>query len=35
MAIALVRNRLKDSFDIEWEITDEPTDLASPKALTR
>jgi hypothetical protein len=35
MAIALARNRFKDSFYIEGETTYEPTDLASPKALAR
>lgn len=35
LAIALMRNRLKDSFDIEAEVVGEPTDLAGAKALAR
>ncbi len=33
LAIALMRNRLKDSFNIEAEVIGEPVDLASAKAL--
>ncbi len=33
LAIALMRNRLKDSFDIDAEVIGEPVDLASAKAL--
>ena len=33
LAIALMRNRLKDSFDIEAEVIGEPVDLASARAL--
>ncbi len=35
LAIALMRNRLKDSFGIEAEVIGEPVDLASAKALAR
>jgi site-specific DNA-methyltransferase (adenine-specific) len=35
LAIALMRNRLKDSFDIDAEVVGEPVDLASAKALSR
>ncbi|MBN1176701.1 MAG: restriction endonuclease, partial [Dehalococcoidales bacterium] len=33
LAIALMRNRLKDSFDIEAEVIGEPKDLSGAKAL--
>jgi site-specific DNA-methyltransferase (adenine-specific) len=33
LAIALMRNRLKDSFDIDAEVIGEPVDLASARAL--
>jgi len=33
LAIALMRNRLKDSFDIEVEVIGEPVDLSGAKAL--
>jgi DNA modification methylase len=33
LAIALMRNRLKDSFNIEAEVIGEPVDLAGAKAL--
>ncbi len=35
LAIALMRNRLKDSFGIDAEVIGEPVDLASAKALAR
>jgi len=35
LAIALMRNRLKDSFGIDAEVIGEPMDLASAKALAR
>jgi site-specific DNA-methyltransferase (adenine-specific) len=35
LAIALMRNRLKDSFNIEAEVIGEPVDLAGAKALAR
>jgi hypothetical protein len=35
LAIALMRNRLKDSFGIDAEVVGEPVDLASAKALAR
>lgn len=35
LAIALMRNRLKDSFGIDAEVVGEPVDLASTKALAR
>jgi len=35
LAIALMRNRLKDSFSIDAEVVGEPVDLASAKVLAR
>jgi site-specific DNA-methyltransferase (adenine-specific) len=35
LAIALMRNRLKDSFNIEAEVIGEPVDLAGARALAR
>jgi site-specific DNA-methyltransferase (adenine-specific) len=35
LAVALMRNRLKDSFGIDAEVIGEPVDLASAKALAR
>jgi len=35
LAIALMRNRLKDSFGIDAEVVGEPVDLASARALAR